>query len=70
MDTKLVEQRKKMQLTQKEIAKRSGISERYYQKLECRMAIPSVQIAILVAQVLNATVESLFESGCRKHRGK
>ena len=60
MDTKLKTARKKIGLTQVEVASKAKISERYYQQVEAGDSKPTVDIAKLIAQVLNSTVEELF----------
>lgn len=61
MDTKLKKTRKKLQLTQLEIAKIAKIKERSYQYIEANERTPNVKLAIRIAKALNSTVEELFE---------
>lgn len=57
---KLVKAREKEGLTQVEVANKAKISERYYQQVEAGTSSPTVDIAKLIAQALNSTVEELF----------
>lgn len=61
LNKKLVEKRKEIGLTQKQLAKKVGISERYYQRIECANSSPSVGIAIEIAIHLESQVEYLFK---------
>ena len=60
MKNNLAARRKELKLTQLQIAKAAGISVNYYQSYEYGMHIPSVYVAIRLAQVLQTTVEELF----------
>lgn len=62
MKNNLALRRKELKLTQLQIAKAVGISESHYQSYEYGAHIPSVYIAIRLAQVLQTTVEELFPS--------
>lgn len=57
---KLKEYRKKQDLSQAKLAKIVGISETHYQRIEYGTSKPNVEIAILIAQALQTTVEELF----------
>ena len=57
---KLIERRNKIGLTQVEVAKKAGVSERAYQSYEAGKRQPNVQTAKLIAKVLKSTVEKLF----------
>ena len=60
MNTQLRQAREKAALTQVQVAKKAGISERYYQKIEAGTSKPTVDSAILIAHAVNSTVEELF----------
>ncbi len=53
-------QRKRIGLTQTELSNRVGISRRALSSIEKSVAVPSVDIALKLAGVLNTTVEKLF----------
>ena len=57
---KLIERRNKIGLTQVEVAKKAGVSERAYQSYEAGKRQSNVQTAKLIAKVLKSTVEKLF----------
>lgn len=57
---KLKQYRKKQGLTQLKLAEIIGVSETYYQKIEYGLSKPNVEIALLIAQALQTTVEELF----------
>ena len=57
---KLIDRRNKIGLTQVEVAKKAGVSERAYQSYEAGKRQPNVQTAKLIAKVLKSTVEKLF----------
>lgn len=61
MENKLKEKRKAENLTQKQVADKLGIAESAYQKYEYGMH-PSVIMGIKIAQILNATVEELWNT--------
>lgn len=60
MNTKLQKAREKAGLTQVEVADKADVSLRAYQQYEHEKRTPRVDIAKLIAQVLNSTVEELF----------
>ena len=60
IETLLKTQRKNMNLTQAQVAKKLNISERAYQNYETGRRIPKLYTALLIAKVLNSTVEELF----------
>lgn len=62
-------QRKRMGLTQTELSTRVGISRRALSSIEKSTAIPSVDIALKLASILNTTVENLFTLGDTKNEG-
>ena len=53
-------QRKRVGLSQTELSSKIGISRRALSSIEKSIAIPSVDIALKIATVLNTTVEKLF----------
>lgn len=53
-------QRKRVGLTQTELSNKAGISRRALSSIEKSTAIPSVDIALKLATILNTTVENLF----------
>lgn len=53
-------QRKRVGLTQTELSNKIGISRRALSSIESATAIPSVDIALKIASILNTTVEELF----------
>ena len=53
-------QRKRIGLTQTELSERTGISRRSLSSIEKSAVIPSVDIALKLATILNTTVEELF----------
>lgn len=60
IETLLKIQRKSMNLTQAQVAKKVNISERTYQNYETGRRTPNLYTAQLIAKVLNSTVEKLF----------
>lgn len=59
--TKLKEAREKIPgLTQVEVARKAGISDRAYQNYEAGERIPRADVAKRIAKALNSTVEELF----------
>lgn len=59
-NTKLKVKRQKTGLTQVEVAKQAKITETSYQRIEYGTQRPSLKTAMLIAKVLNSTVEELF----------
>lgn len=53
-------QRKRIGLTQIELSQKAGISRRTLSSIERATSVPSVDIAIKLATILNSTVEDLF----------
>ena len=47
-------------MTQRQVAQEAGVSEVSYQRIEYGLQRPSLTTAILIARVLNSTVETLF----------
>ena len=60
IETELKKIRETKGLTQIEIAKKSNITKRSYQRYEYGERVPDVHIAQLIAQVLHEPVEKLF----------
>lgn len=60
MNERLIAQRKKKELTQKQAAKGAGVSERMYQRYEAGTAVPSVPVAIKLAATLECRIEDIF----------
>lgn len=60
INTKLVNARKKVGLTQVQVAGKAKITEVCYQRYEAGDRIPRADIAKLIAKALNSTVEELF----------
>lgn len=60
MRNKLKEKREKAGLMQVEVAKRANITVVCYQRYEYGERIPRVDVALLIADILNSTVEELF----------
>lgn len=60
IETKLKKIREIKGLTQIEIAKKSNITKRSYQRYEYGERVPDVYTAQLIAQALHTTVEELF----------
>ncbi len=52
--------RKKQDLSQVKLAQIVGISETHYQRIEYGISKPNVELALLIAQALQTTVEELF----------
>lgn len=57
---KLVEARQLLGMTQVEVAKKSFVTARNYQKYENEGQTPNAKAAIRIAKVLASTVENLF----------
>lgn len=53
-------QRKRVGLTQTELSNKAGISRRALSSIEKSTSVPSVDIALKLATILNTTVENLF----------
>lgn len=60
MDSKLKRAREKRGLMQEEVAQKAGISWRAYQNYEAGVRIPRIDVAFLIADAVNSTVEELF----------
>lgn len=58
--TKLRKHREEQALTQVEVAKRAGVTERSYQRYEAGQRLPNVKVAQKLASTLNTTVDALF----------
>lgn len=61
MNVKLRAAREASGKTQAQVAKEVGITAVSYQRIEYGSQRPSLNTAILIAQVLNSTVEELFK---------
>jgi len=57
----LKEKREKLGLTQVEVAKKAGVSARAYKMYESGERKPRVDVAFLIADIVNSTVEELFK---------
>lgn len=53
-------QRKRVGLTQTELSNKIGISRRALSSIEKSTSVPSVDVALKIATVLNTSVEALF----------
>lgn len=62
MLTRVELQRKRIGLTQTELSNQVGISRRALLSIEKSKSVPSVDIALKLATILNTTVESLFSN--------
>ena len=60
MNDKLVQARKKLRLTQREVAEKVGISENTYQQYEYGKIVPSVLIAIKISDMLKTPIKGLW----------
>lgn len=60
MNQRLKARRKMEGLTQKQIAEKTGISERVYQRYEAGKAEPRAGNAIKIAKILKCQVEDIF----------
>lgn len=56
----LKEKRKVLNLTQKQVADKLGISWQSYQRYEKNEVAPTVYNALKIARALNSTVEEIF----------
>lgn len=63
MNNKLKDARKRVDLTQSQVAEKACVAERTYQEYEYGKRKPSVETAIRIAKILNSTVEDLFGAG-------
>lgn len=61
MYNKLKKRREELNLTQKQVAQRAKLVESTYQRYEYGAVVPSVIIAMQIAQALESTVEELFK---------
>ncbi|MCD7129866.1 helix-turn-helix domain-containing protein [Limosilactobacillus agrestis] len=57
----LANARRKMNLTQSQVADKLGIRASSYQRFESGLRIPRVGMAIQLAHILNSSVEHLFQ---------
>lgn len=58
---RLQEHRKKMGLTQAELAAKAGVSRKTINTIENSVFVPSTILALKLAQVFGVTVHDLFE---------
>jgi DNA-binding XRE family transcriptional regulator len=56
----LVERRKKLNLTQDQVAEEANISRAYYVNIEAGRKDPSIKVAKRIADVMETTVDRLF----------
>ncbi len=61
MKTKVKELRTKLNLTQKDLAEKAGVSRQTINYLEQGKYLPSLPLAIKLAKILGTTVEELFQ---------
>ena len=62
--------RLKADLTQKELAQKTGLSASTIQKYEAGTSTPNVYIAMRIAKALDSNVDILFEPTYRKEDGR
>lgn len=67
--SRLSKLRKQNNLTQVQLAELIGSSRRTIQNIENYVKVPSVVLAIKIAQVLNTTVEDLFSDYITEKEG-
>lgn len=60
-NTKLQFARERARLTQTQVAKQAGVTERAYQFYEAGRKKPRVDTALRIADVLGTTVEEIFK---------
>lgn len=60
MKNKLKNQRENLGLTQLEVAKKTNITVRNYQRIEKKEQDPKTTTSLMIAKSLNSTVEELF----------
>jgi len=60
MQNKLKFYRQQRNITQKELAKKVGITEQYYQRLEYQQHEPKISTAYKLAKVLDVDVKKIF----------
>lgn len=58
---KIIDQRKKLNLTQEQVANIVGITLSYYYKIEKGISVPNVIIGLKIAKVLKADPFALFD---------
>lgn len=63
MKNKLEELRKKVGITQEELADKLEVSRQTINSLECGRYNPSIQLAFRLAKFFNVTIEELFSFG-------
>ena len=61
-ETTLKIKRTEQGLTQKQVAQKAKITTRGYQYVEAGKRLPKADTAILIADILNSTVEELFRT--------
>ncbi len=62
MRTKLRDARRKLGLTQNDIALLLGVSRTYYSQIECGVKTPSFRVVLAIKVVLHETDDSLFDN--------
>lgn len=62
MNENLKKARLGMNMTQKEVAAKVGVTERNYQNYESETSQPKVKTALRIAKVLKKSVENLWRS--------
>lgn len=60
MNLNLKNRREKMGITQVQVAEKSHITVRNYQRIEKGIQDPKTTVSILIAKALNTTVEEIF----------
>lgn len=58
--TKLIESRKKLSMTQEDLAAKVGISRAYFTNIENGKHTPSLEVAKKIAATLNMSIDDLF----------
>lgn len=67
--SRLSQLRKQNNITQVQLANLVGVSDRTIQNIESQRKVPSVVLALKIAQVLNTTVEDLFSDYITEKEG-
>lgn len=60
MDNNISKVRRKLKMSQRELAEKTKVTETTIRNIEKNRNIPNVEIAIKIAKALNITVEELF----------
>lgn len=53
-------ERAKIRISQEELAKKVNVTRQTIHAIECEKKIPSIELAMKIANVFNVTIESLF----------